>query len=180
MLLLFPLPIFALERFPFLSLSILYTCICSFSMHSAVATCSNPIVYDLHLCDFLPETNSSFCPSMPSFQSLGRHSVVLVFVPLLFALTGSILNVSVHSFAPCQLPGNFLDFSRTLAVRFRCTALSLAFRWQIQFWCFFLSRANAACRVPLCLSSKPRPVCSIHTVADRRRRMILFGRSCIT
>jgi hypothetical protein len=60
--LLFPLPIFALERFQFLSLPILYTCICSFNLHSAVAACGNPIVYDLHFCDFVLEPNSSLCP----------------------------------------------------------------------------------------------------------------------
>jgi len=49
MLLLSPLPIFALERFPFLSLPILYTCIRYFYLRSAVAACSNPIVYDLRL-----------------------------------------------------------------------------------------------------------------------------------
>jgi hypothetical protein len=97
--LLFPLPIFALQRFPFPSLSILYTCIFSFSFYSAVAACGIPIVYDLHLCDFLP----LLIPlSISSFQSVGRP-VVIVFVPLFFPLAGPILHVSVHSFTLCQL-----------------------------------------------------------------------------
>jgi len=127
MLLLFPLPIFALERFPFLSLFILYTCIRSFDMHSTVAACSNPIVYDLNLCDFLPEPNSSLCPSMSSLQSVGRPTVAMVFVPLLFVLTGSYTSYFSTFLYPLSTD-NFPDLSLTLAFWFRCTALSLAFR----------------------------------------------------
>ena len=75
-LLLFTVPIFALERFPFLSSPILDTCICSFNLHSAVASSSNPIGFDMLLSDFLPEPISSLYPSMPSFQSVGRPTVV--------------------------------------------------------------------------------------------------------